>query len=93
MLTLAFLAIWHGFYVGYFFCFTMEFVIVHVERQVCLLLVTELHNPVELPRFVRSFVVGAGRGYAHTLIPNIYCRYPDNLTELKTSPLRTYQDS
>ncbi|KXJ10509.1 Lysophospholipid acyltransferase 5 [Exaiptasia diaphana] len=33
-LTLMFLAIWHGLHVGYFICFTMEFLIIMMERQV-----------------------------------------------------------
>ncbi|KAJ7984315.1 hypothetical protein DPEC_G00363480 [Dallia pectoralis] len=31
--TLAFLAVWHGTHSGYLLCFSMEFIIVNVERQ------------------------------------------------------------
>lgn len=34
MFTLLFLAIWHGLHSGYFICFSMEFLIVNVEKQV-----------------------------------------------------------
>lgn len=34
MATLMFLAIWHGLHSGYIICFSMEFIIVNVERQV-----------------------------------------------------------
>ncbi|XP_036451198.1 LOW QUALITY PROTEIN: lysophospholipid acyltransferase 5 [Colossoma macropomum] len=33
MATLLFLAIWHGLHSGYILCFSMEFIIVYVERQ------------------------------------------------------------
>lgn len=32
-LTLMFLALWHGLFVGYFACFTGEFVIMMIEKQ------------------------------------------------------------
>jgi lysophospholipid acyltransferase 5 len=32
--TLLFLAIWHGLHSGYIICFSMEFIIVNVEKQV-----------------------------------------------------------
>lgn len=32
--TLVFLAIWHGLHSGYLLCFSMEFIIVNVEKQV-----------------------------------------------------------
>lgn len=32
--TLVFLAIWHGLHSGYILCFSMEFFIITVERQV-----------------------------------------------------------
>ncbi|XP_065679505.1 lysophospholipid acyltransferase 5 isoform X1 [Hydra vulgaris] len=35
VLTLFFLAVWHGFYIGYFIMFAMEFLSVIMERQVC----------------------------------------------------------
>lgn len=34
--TLLFLTIWHGLHSGYILCFSMEFFIITVERQVCL---------------------------------------------------------
>ena len=34
MATLLFLALWHGLHSGYILCFSMEFIIVNVERQV-----------------------------------------------------------
>ncbi|XP_055065798.2 lysophospholipid acyltransferase 5 isoform X1 [Misgurnus anguillicaudatus] len=33
MFTLLFLAVWHGLHSGYFICFSMEFIIVNVEKQ------------------------------------------------------------
>ncbi|KAK3737487.1 hypothetical protein QZH41_010816 [Actinostola sp. cb2023] len=33
-LTLMFLAVWHGLHVGYFICFSLEFLIILMERQV-----------------------------------------------------------
>ncbi|XP_057304989.1 lysophospholipid acyltransferase 5-like [Hydractinia symbiolongicarpus] len=35
VLTLLYLSVWHGFYVGYFIMFTMEFLSVIAERQLC----------------------------------------------------------
>lgn len=34
MATLLFLAIWHGLHSGYLLCFSLEFIIVNVEKQV-----------------------------------------------------------
>lgn len=34
MFTLLFLAVWHGLHSGYLICFSMEFIIVNVEKQV-----------------------------------------------------------
>lgn len=34
MFTLLFLAIWHGLHSGYLICFSLEFIIVNVEKQV-----------------------------------------------------------
>lgn len=34
MFTLLFLAIWHGLHSGYLICFSLEFLIVNVEKQV-----------------------------------------------------------
>lgn len=34
MFTLLFLAVWHGLHSGYLICFSMEFLIVNVEKQV-----------------------------------------------------------
>lgn len=32
--TLFFLAVWHGLHSGYLLCFSLEFIIVNVEKQV-----------------------------------------------------------
>lgn len=34
MATMVFLAVWHGLHSGYVLCFSMEFIIVNVEKQV-----------------------------------------------------------
>ncbi|XP_015604805.1 lysophospholipid acyltransferase 5 [Cephus cinctus] len=34
VVTLLFLAIWHGFHSGYYFCFFMEFIIMYLEKDI-----------------------------------------------------------
>jgi len=38
VLTLLFLSLWHGFYIGYLILFAIEFILIIEERQLCLLL-------------------------------------------------------
>eukprot|EP00794_Sanderia_malayensis_P015000 gene15000-16549_t len=62
--TLAFLAIWHGFYVGYFVVFATEFLVVQVERQMQArayqltgMSLQELSWPIRLPIIAFLYVV------------------------------------
>jgi len=43
LLTLLFLALWHGFHSGYYHCFFMEFVVMYFERDVSMQKVERLN--------------------------------------------------
>ncbi|KAM4600839.1 lysophospholipid acyltransferase 5 [Polymixia lowei] len=68
--TLTFLAIWHGLHSGYILCFSMEFIIVNVERQAQALvkdspLLTRLANSPLYPLIyvVQQFIHWLFMGY------------------------------
>lgn len=70
-LTLMFLALWHGLFVGYFTCFFGEFVIMLMEKQVQTMWYTVTKKPLsEMPAYVKlpviltsTFIVHFGLAY------------------------------
>ncbi|XP_041961891.1 lysophospholipid acyltransferase 5 [Alosa sapidissima] len=70
MATLVFLAVWHGLHSGYLLCFSMEFIIVNVEKQAITLvkdspLLTSLANSPLYPFIyvVQQFIHWLFMGY------------------------------
>lgn len=58
LLTLQFLAVWHGLFPGYFICFFAEFLIMMMEKQIMNMCYTVAKKPlVEMPAYVKIPVI------------------------------------
>ncbi|KAM7444465.1 Lysophosphatidylcholine acyltransferase 3 [Porites harrisoni] len=77
-LTLMFLAVWHGLFVGYFICFFLEFVIILMEKQVTNMCYTMAQKPLAAtPAYVKIPVIA---GYWFIMMFGLgYCNVAFNL--------------
>ncbi|XP_074625933.1 lysophospholipid acyltransferase 5-like isoform X1 [Acropora palmata] len=58
LLALMFLALWHGLFIGYFFCFFGEFLIMLMEKQVFNMCYTVTKKPLrEMPAYIKIPVI------------------------------------